>query len=183
MSGQDFYPSFDGAPGRKQKCWSHLIVPARELTEKKKPPPESLEFYEGISQIFEDAKEAEKVLKTSDDRERVYADFVERLEKFVTQEGKWNHHVVKKLAKRALKYREELFTFVLVPGVDPTNNVAERALRPNVLQRKIWGCFRTKKGAKNRDIMMSVMGTMKIQKKDFLTHGKEYILSKLRYKR
>ncbi len=183
VSGQDFYPSFDGAPGRKQKCWSHQIVPARELTEKKKPPPESLEFYEGISQIFEDAKEAEKALKTSEDRERVYTDFVERLEKFVTQEGKWKHHGVKKLAKRALKYRHELFTFILVPGVDPTNNVAERALRPGVRQRKIWGCFRTKKGAKNRDIMMSVIGTMKIMKKDFFSYGKEYILSKLSYKR
>nr|QNO52411.1 hypothetical protein IAKEDICC_00033 [Methanosarcinales archaeon ANME-1 ERB6] len=35
VSGQDFYPSFDGAPGRKQKCWSHLIVPARENVERK----------------------------------------------------------------------------------------------------------------------------------------------------
>jgi hypothetical protein len=32
-------------------------------------------------------------------------------------------------------------------------------------QRIIWRCFRTKKGAENRDIMISVMGTMKIQKK------------------
>ena len=82
---------------------------------------------------------------------------MDRLGKFVTQKGKWNHHAVKKLAKRALKYQNELFTFVLVPGVDATNNVDERALRPGVLQRKIWVCFRTKKGAKNRDIMMSVI--------------------------
>lgn len=179
VSGQDFYPSFDGAPGRKQKCWSHLIVPARENIERKHPPPESLEFYEGLLQIFEDAKEAVKGLETEEERSRVYAEFVDRLEKFVTQEGKWKHHGVKKLAKRALKYRHELFTFILVPGVDPTNNVAERALRPGVRQRKIWGCFRTTKGAENRDIMMSAMGTMKIQEKDFFTHGNEYILSKL----
>ena len=62
----------------------------------------------------------------------MYAEFVDRLEQFVTQEGKWRHHRVKKLAKRALKYRHELFTFILVPGVDPINNVAERALRPGV---------------------------------------------------
>ncbi|NQE05748.1 hypothetical protein C5S32_07750 [ANME-1 cluster archaeon GoMg1] len=55
VSGQDFYPSFDGAPGRKQKCWS--IVPARENVERKHPPPKSIEFYEGLLQIFEDAKE------------------------------------------------------------------------------------------------------------------------------
>jgi len=183
VSGQDFYPSFDGAPGRKQKCWSHLIVPAKKNIERKHPPPESFEFYEGLLQIFEDAKEAEKELETEEERTRVFAEFVQRLGSFAKQKGKWKHHAVKKLAKRALRYKDELFTFILVPGVDPTNNVAERALRPGVLQRKIWGCLRTKKGAKNKDIMMSVMGTMKIQKKDFFSYGKEYILSKLSYKR
>ena len=183
VSGQDFYPSFDSAPGRKQKCWSHLIVPARELVEKKQPPPESLEFYEGLLQIYEDAKKVVEGLETEEERSRAYAEFVERLGNFAKQKGRWKHHAVKKLAKRALNYRHELFTFIVVPGVEPTNNVAERALRPGVLQRKIWGCFRTKKGAKNRDIMMSAMETMKIQKKDFFTHGKEYILSKLSYKR
>jgi len=179
VSGQDFYPSFDGAPGRKQKCWAHLLDDARQLVEKKQPPLESLEFYEELLQIFKDAKDAVKGLETEEERSRVYAEFVEKLESFVTQKGKWEHHAVKKLAKRALKYKHELFTFVLVPGVEPTNNVAERALRPGVRQRKIWGCLRTKEGAKNRDIMMSAMGTMKIQKKDFFTGGKEYILSKV----
>ena len=83
------------------------------------------------------------------------------MEKFVTQDGKWKHHSVKKLAKRAFKYRHELFTFILVPGVEPTNNAAERALRPRVIQRKIGGCFRTKEGAKNADIVMSAQKTMK----------------------
>lgn len=182
VSTQDFYPSFDHAPGRKQKCWSHLIGDARELTEKKKPPPESFEFYEGISQIYEDAKEAEKALKKSEDRERVYADFVERLEKFVTQDGKWKHHKVKRLAKRAFKYKRELFTFILVPGVEPTNNSAERALRPRVRQRKIWGGFRTDEGTKNADIVMSALETMKKQGKNWFIQGKEYILRKISQK-
>jgi len=179
VTGQDFYPSFDRAPGQKQKCWAHLLNDARELVEKKQPPPESLEFYEGLSQIYKDATEVVEGLETEEERQSVYAKFVGRLEKFVTQEGKWEHHAVKTLAKRALKYMHELFTFILVPGVEPTNNAAERALRPCVRQRKIWGCFGTTEGAKNRDIMMSVIGTMKILGKDFLTAGKEYILSKL----
>lgn len=179
VTGQDFYPSFDGAPGRKQKCWAHLLDDARELVEKKQPPLESLEFYEGLLQIYIDVKEAVKGLETEEERSRMYAEFVDRLGSFVTMEGKWKHHGVKKLAKRALKYKHELFTFILVPGLEPTNNVAERALRQGVRQRKIWGCFRTDEGAKNRDIMMSVMGTMKIQKQDFFTDGNEYILSKL----
>jgi len=34
------------------------------------------------------------------------------------------------------------FTFVINPGVEPTNNRAERALRPHVVLRKILGALR-----------------------------------------
>ncbi|MCW3132939.1 MAG: hypothetical protein N2V78_01205 [Methanophagales archaeon] len=35
-------------------------------------------------------------LETEEERSRVYAEFVDRLEKFVTRKRKWNHHAVKK---------------------------------------------------------------------------------------
>ena len=77
-----------------------------------------------------------------------------------------------------MNYSSELFTFVLVSGgIEPTNNTAERALGPCVVQRKISGCHRTEEGTKNRDVLMSVMGTMKLQGRDFFTHGKEYVLN------
>jgi transposase len=174
---QDFYPSYDKAPGLKQKCWSHLITDARDLAEKKKPPPDAKEFHEGLQQIYKDAKEAVKQLSTEEERSSVYAAFVDRLKIFATRG--WQHYDVKRLAKRALKYSSELFTFILMPGVEPTNNCAERALRPCVVQNKIWGCHRTDVGAKNRDILMSVIGTMKLQGKSILSFGKEHILKAL----
>jgi transposase len=128
---QDFYPSYDKAPGLKQKCWSHLITDARDLAEKKKPPPDAKEFHEGLQQIYKDAKEAVKQLSTEEERSSVYAAFVDRLKIFATRG--WQHYDVKRLAKRALKYSSELFTFILMPGVEPTNNCAERALRPCVV--------------------------------------------------
>lgn len=174
---QDFYPSYDKAPGLKQKCWSHLITDARDLAEKKKPPHDAKEFHEGLQQIYKDAKEAVKQLSTQEERSSVYAAFVDRLKIFATRG--WQHYDVKRLAKRALKYSSELFTFILIPGVEPTNNCAERALRPCVVQNKIWGCHRTDAGAKNRDILMSVIGTMKLQGKSILSFGKEHILKAL----
>jgi len=174
---QDFYPSYDQAPGLKQKCWSHLIRDARDMAEKKKPPPEAKEFHEGLQQIFKDAKEALKQLGTEDERNSTYAAFVDRLKSFATKG--WQHYDVIRLAKRTVKYSDELFTFILMPGVEPTNNRAERALRPCVVQNKIWGCHRTEDGAKNRDILMSVIGTMKQQGKSILTFGKERVLKAL----
>jgi len=120
----------------------------------------------------------ERRLTSAEDRERAFAEFVGRLERFAAQEGKWEYHRLKTLAKRALKYSRELFTFILYPGVEPTNNAAERALRPRVRQRKIWGCFRTNEGAENADVMMSALETMRKQRKDLFIHGKEYILGK-----
>ncbi len=174
---QDFYPSYDKAPGMKQKCWSHLIRDSRDLAEKKKPPPDAKEFHEGLQLIYKDAKEAVKQLQTYEDRGSMYAAFVEKLKNFASKG--WQHDDIRRLAKRALKYSGELFTFILVPGLEPTNNSAERALRPCVVQNKIWGCHRTNKGAKNRDILMSVIGTMKLQGKSILSSGKEHILKAL----
>lgn len=172
---QDFYPSFDGAPGRKQKCWSHLIRTARDLAEKKQPPPRAKEFHERLQEIFHEAKECEKGLRTDRERKKAHRRFVKRLKAFAKMD--WEHCDLKRLAKRALKYRYEMFTFLLVPGVEPTNNPAERALRPCVRQRKISGCHRTLEGAENRDVLMSVMGTMTLHKEDFLEAGKRYVLS------
>lgn len=173
---QDFYPSYDGAPGIKQKCWSHLLKDARELAGKKDPPPGAEEFHVGLQKIYHDAKEAVNGLRTKGERRKIHHGFVKRLKGFA--KGYLNAHCdVRRLAKRTLKYRRELFTFILEPGVDPTNNVAERALRPCVVQRKISGCHRTPEGAVNRDVIMSVMGTMRLQEQDFFEAGRDFILN------
>jgi hypothetical protein len=174
---QDFYPSYDGAPGLKQKCWAHLLRDVRDLAEKKHPPPEAMPFYKELRQIYINARDVVENLKTAEEREKEYGSYVERLDRLASRD--YQNPDVKRLSKRIRKYKHELCTFIHVPDVDPTNNPAERALSPAVVQRKIWGCHRTKKGAENRDIMMSVMGTMKLQGKNFFIDGKKYVLNAL----
>ena len=53
------------------------------------------------------------------------------------------------------------FTFLVVPGVEPTNNRAERALREHVVQRRIMGCFRNGKGTRIYETVMTVLATGK----------------------
>jgi hypothetical protein len=55
------------------------------------------------------------------------------------------------------------FTFVLVPGVESTNNRAERALKEPVVQRKIIGIFRNGKGTRIYETMMTLVATWKQQ--------------------
>ena len=58
------------------------------------------------------------------------------------------------------------FTFLAVPGVEPTNNRAERALREHLVQRKIMGCFRNGKGTWIYEMVMTVLSSWKQQGRD-----------------
>lgn len=53
----------------------------------------------------------------------------------------------------------QLFTFLYHPGLDATNYRGEQALRPAVVNRKVWGGSRTDAGAEAQSILMSVMRT------------------------
>lgn len=57
------------------------------------------------------------------------------------------------------RHLEELFTFLAVPGIDATNYRAEQAIRPAVVNRKVWGGNRTAAGAQDQSIIMSVLRT------------------------
>jgi hypothetical protein len=50
--------------------------------------------------------------------------------------------------------------------LDATNNAAERAIRPAVIARKVWGGNRTWNGARTQQILMSVLRTGSQQGKD-----------------
>jgi len=68
----------------------------------------------------------------------------------------------KRLQKRFLKHRDKLFVFLYRTDVEPTNNVAERALRPSVIHRKVTGCFRSEWGAKAYAALASVIDTAEL---------------------
>jgi transposase len=62
------------------------------------------------------------------------------------------------------------WTFVQVEGVEPTNNTAERSIRPGVLWRK--GSFGTQsaEGSRFVESMMTVVATLKQQQRNVLEY-------------
>jgi transposase len=71
------------------------------------------------------------------------------------------------------KVYDALWTFVRVEGVEPTNNAAERAIRPGVLWRK--GSFGTHsaQGSRFVEAMMTVVATLKQQHRNVLAYMTE----------
>jgi transposase len=76
-----------------------------------------------------------------------------------------NHRLARHLEHELLW----LFTFLHCPGLDATNNAAERAIRGMVIARKVWGGNRTWEGAHTQQILTSVLRTCWQQGKDAFT--------------
>lgn len=66
-----------------------------------------------------------------------------------------------RFAKFLEKHLNDLFTFLRHPGADATNWRGEQAIRPAVVNRKVWGGNRTEAGALAQSRIMSVMQTCK----------------------
>ncbi len=73
---------------------------------------------------------------------------------------------VKSLARRLIKHFDYLFIFIFYEGVEPTNNSAERGIRPAVQWRKI--CFgnRTDNGAILTSRLLTATRTCWLQKRN-----------------
>jgi len=73
---------------------------------------------------------------------------------------------VQTLAKNLFKRFDDLFTFIFYEGVEPTNNIAERGIRPAVQWRKI--CFgnRSDNGAVLTSRLLTVTRTCWLQKRN-----------------
>ncbi len=57
------------------------------------------------------------------------------------------------------------FTCLLYPGMEPTNNLAERAIREHVVIRKIIRTFRSESGSQNYQYISSILSTWRLQGK------------------
>ena len=62
---------------------------------------------------------------------------------------------------------EELFTFVLEPGVESTNNSSERRLRGPAQDRKAGRTNKTASGAHRRSVILSVLESLRANMTEF----------------
>lgn len=68
-----------------------------------------------------------------------------------------------RLAQHLERHLDDWFTFLEHPDADATNYRAEQAIRPAVVNRKVWGGNRTLPGARAQEILTSVLETCRQQ--------------------
>jgi transposase len=69
-----------------------------------------------------------------------------------------------------LKVEEGLWTFAKIKGIEPTNNVAERALRFAVIWRRISGGTDSRRGSRFVERMLSVVATCRQRRRNVLEY-------------
>ena len=79
------------------------------------------------------------------------------------------------IANNLLKIWPALWTFVTVPGVQPTNNAAERALRGPVIHRKLSHGTQSNDGERFIERALSASVTCRLQQRSLYTYLRELL--------
>lgn len=74
--------------------------------------------------------------------------------------GRFTYEPNRRLANHILKHPMHWFWFLIDPATDATNYRAEQAMRPAVVNRKVWGGNRTWPGAWAQGILLSLSRTL-----------------------
>jgi hypothetical protein len=161
----DFYVGDQHYPGRIQKCWAHLLRDIHELVAAHPDQPDVAIWAAGVRAIYDRAvtwaADATAAQTRPILRERARDRFEAELIALCQAPPSEAPQAV--LCARIVRYRADLFTFVADPAVPPTNNAAERALRPLVVARKISGGTRSERGSATRMVLQSLVATWELR--------------------
>jgi transposase len=156
----DFYGAYNVYLGGHQRCWVHLLRDLRKLREEYSADESVVNWVDKVKALYEEGQVyAVEGLGRPEERERKYAELLDRLQPLGLAYAQVKRHPCQALAKRLLRHQDELFLFVLVDGLAADNNLAERSLRPLVVARKISGGTRSPEGSKTRMALTSLFQT------------------------
>ena len=153
-----------------QRCWAHLLREAKDLAEKYT----NFEgFYNCFKKIFEKIKKIREKNLSLKTRIKWKEKLKEEMEQIIEQMTAYKEF--RKFAVTAKNGLEHWFTCVINLFVEPTNNIAERALRELIVQRKIIGGLRREKGARIMEVVTSMIATIKKRELPLFQTIKSYL--------
>lgn len=136
-----------------QTCVAHLL---RRCTEMESDLPGwARSTPRAVKEILLSALDARDLSEPK--RRAVVCDLTERIDLLV--EAAHPHEANARLVKHLAHEADALFTFLCDTDVDATNWRGEQAIRPAVVNRKVWGGNRTWRGAATQGRIMSAMRT------------------------
>jgi transposase len=159
--GYSTYDRFTAA--LHQQCLAHILRRAREMLEDAQGgavhfPRQVIGLFTGAIHLHNEyraGRVAAAVLECARD------DYEERLLRLLNVERAVPAYAT--LSAHLERHFESWFTFLTTPELPATNWAAEQAIRPAVVNRKVWGGNRTPAGAAAQGIITSVLETCQKQ--------------------
>jgi transposase len=166
---------------RRQLCWAHL---ERDITKISERGGQSEEIGNAILEYVQEMWHLWHCFK-SGQRSRPWLQkkmgpIRQAVEDLLAQGTACGHSKTQETCKRILKLKAALWNFVDTPGVEPTNNFAERTIRPYVLWRKISFGTQSARGNLFVERMMTVTATCRQQRRNVLEYLTAAIQAHLR---
>lgn len=144
-----------------QRCWAHLL---REVDDYKDSSDNGKHLSGEIHSMFTKLKEVLDKGPPMVEREQQKAVFEAEMKDLVRR-----YQNLEELHGPITYIKNGLgswYTCLLYPGMEPTNNLGEQAMREHVIMRKIIGCFRSNNGAENYQYIASLLAGWKLQDKN-----------------
>jgi hypothetical protein len=157
----DFYSAYNLIFCQHQRCWAHLLRDLHKLKENHAEEAEVVAWAQEVRRLYDDTQVwlKEHPAATPQERQAEYNILFQRVGALGLAYALDYEHPCCALAKRLMRHQDELFQYLLVPGLPADNNLAERSLRPLVVLRKISGGSRSDRGTKTRLTLASLFGT------------------------
>ncbi|MDP2692940.1 MAG: IS66 family transposase [bacterium] len=156
-----------------QFCIAHLIREIKYLTSL--PDKETKTYGQ---QLLSDVRELFKIIhkksnlpekdfidQLSEAKNQILKTAIEKAPSFINEKGKVEKREVKNMVKRFVDHGKSYFEFITSPGVEPTNNTAEQAIRFVVIDRLVTQGTRSVKGRTANERLWTVIATCALQGK------------------
>jgi transposase len=152
-----------------QKCLSHILKNISEVEKTKTGRAKSLcrdlkEHFRKTLALWRDHKEEKITRAEYDQRGKELEDELFYLLRPRSLTDKDNQRLLNGLWYQLERGR--LTLFLHRPEIEPTNNSAERGLRPAVIARKVSHCSKNERGARAYATMKSILTTITLRTKD-----------------
>ena len=155
--GVDGWAGYLNLPYDKGQCIAHLLRRCRSLLEVNKQG--AARFPLQVKRVLGEAVQAKALQPVLDPQD--YRALVQQVQGNMAAllQGRVEQVLNRKFQKHLLTHQHELFTFLDVPALTPSNNLAEREIRPAVVLRKISAGNRSLEGAWVHECLASICRT------------------------
>jgi len=174
---RDDYGAYTKLPLLHQSCWAHLLRVSHEEAVHPEASLEVKELHETLKKMYDGI---EKVIKEPFDskvRKIEHKHYSKKIQNII--KTKIYEKDSQRIQTRIANQNTNLITAILYENVPLTNNLAEREIRSLVVIRKISGESKSDNGIMTTAVIMSVLQTLKLQKKNMAKSIKEFIYSSL----